>query len=594
MAKTKPAVVPKKKTAATTSDAPPPPRKDGIRETVESVVIAFVLAFLFRAFEAEAFVIPTGSMAPTLMGVHKDLACEKCGIPYRISASEEQDEAAESYRAAMKDGRRDARERDNAARALAERDVIAGVCPNCRFQMDIDPQSAEGRKFPTYKGDRILVSKFPYDFADPQRWDVVVFKYPQTANENYIKRCIGLPNETIVIYGGNIYTHDADGQGREIKRKPPDKVRAIMQTVYDNDYTVADLAAAGLSLRWNAMEPADTGSWQPLDGLLGYRTDGSSPGESWLGYQHRLPSHLDWSEYAKTKRFVDEGTEIPPRLISDFYAYNAGSHRNYGAVPDGESQGLHWVGDLILECDLTCEPAGGGKDAQAILRLVRGGRTFDCRIDVTTGQARMAINGEDMGATAQTKVSPGTRHTLSFANVDAQLILWVDGSLIEFDKPTTYEPLENDIPTIEDLTPARIGSQGAGLQVEHLRLSRDVYYIATQYVDSNAQIRMCDYKSPVAGFLAKPTSWPSVFASQRSVEFPLRSDEFLMLGDNSPRSADSRLWRGPDGRPEHYVKRDLLVGKAVFVYWPHSWNRIPGTKIPFPFFPNFARMKFVR
>ena len=67
-----------------------------------------------------------------------------------------------------------------------------------------------------------------------------------------------------------------------------------------------------------------------------------------------------------------------------------------------------------------------------------------------------------------------------------------------------------------------------------------------------------------------------------------------MLGDNSPRSADSRLWHRPDGAPEHYVKRDLLVGKAVFVYWPHSWNRIPGTNIPFPFFPNFARMKFVR
>ena len=94
MAKTKPAVAVKKKAAPTISNAPLPPRKDGIRETVESVVIAFVLAFLFRAFEAEAFVIPTGSMAPTLMGVHKDLACEKCGLPYRVSASEEQDELA--------------------------------------------------------------------------------------------------------------------------------------------------------------------------------------------------------------------------------------------------------------------------------------------------------------------------------------------------------------------------------------------------------------------------------------------------------------------------------------------------------------------
>ena len=45
-------------------------RGDGIRETIESVVVAFILAFLFRTFEAEAFVIPTGSMAPTLRGEH--------------------------------------------------------------------------------------------------------------------------------------------------------------------------------------------------------------------------------------------------------------------------------------------------------------------------------------------------------------------------------------------------------------------------------------------------------------------------------------------------------------------------------------------
>jgi hypothetical protein len=55
-----------------------------IRETVESVAIAFVLAFLFRTFEAEAFVIPTGSMAPTLMGRHKDLVCPKCERPATI------------------------------------------------------------------------------------------------------------------------------------------------------------------------------------------------------------------------------------------------------------------------------------------------------------------------------------------------------------------------------------------------------------------------------------------------------------------------------------------------------------------------------
>ena len=41
-----------------------------IRETIESVWVAIILAFVLRAFMIEAFVIPTGSMAPRLMGEH--------------------------------------------------------------------------------------------------------------------------------------------------------------------------------------------------------------------------------------------------------------------------------------------------------------------------------------------------------------------------------------------------------------------------------------------------------------------------------------------------------------------------------------------
>jgi signal peptidase I len=574
--------------------APAPPRKDGMRETVESVVIAFVLAFLFRAFEAEAFVIPTGSMAPTLMGVHKDLTCEKCNYPYRVSASEEQDEDAELFRMLMGDGQRDPEVRRRAANDLAARDVVGGICPNCRFPMTIDPQTPEGKKFPTYKGDRILVAKFPYDFSDPDRWDVVVFKYPQKSNENYIKRCVGLPNETVIIHGGNIFTRTAENPQREIARKPPDKVRAIMQSVYDDDYALADLTAAGMPLRWQGMREAGGESWQPLEGKQGYRTQGTEAGETWLGYQHLVPSQADWQEYSRTGKFLASGGEIKPRLVSDFYAYNAGWNRNLRTGLESETQGLHWVGDLILECDLTCEPSGKTPESEVVLRLVKGGRTFDCRIDVVSGKATFAVDGADLGATASTGISPGTRHSLSFANVDCQLLLWVDGSVVEFDKPTIYDPVERDVPTLEDLTPARIGAKGTSVQAEHLRIWRDVYYIACKYTLDRQQITISDYETPEIGFLSNPAKWPRVFAGMRTVEFPLESDQFLMLGDNSPRSADSRLWKAPDGRPEHYVKRDLLVGKAVFVYWPHSWNRIPGTSIPFPFFPNFARMKFVR
>src|ERR1700754_2660815 len=83
---------PQAKPSAKAVQAAIKPQSHAFRETVESIVIAFVLAFLFRTFEAEAFVIPTGSMAPTLMGRHKDVECPKCGYHYEVSASEEESE----------------------------------------------------------------------------------------------------------------------------------------------------------------------------------------------------------------------------------------------------------------------------------------------------------------------------------------------------------------------------------------------------------------------------------------------------------------------------------------------------------------------
>jgi signal peptidase I len=89
--------------------------------------------------------------------------------------------------------------------------------------------------------------------------------------------------------------------------------------------------------------------------------------------------------------------------------------------------------------------------------------------------------------------------------------------------------------------------------------------------------------------LVKPGLWDDAFDRMPSLEFALGEDEFLALGDNSTKSKDSRLWN-----TGHFVKRELLIGKAIFIYWPHSWHRLPGTSIPFPYFPNFPRMGFVR
>lgn len=58
-------------------------------------------------------------------------------------------------------------------------------------------------------GEYILTNKITYRFNQPQRKDVIVFKSPQSKEFDYIKRIIGLPNETIKIYKGKIYINTA-------------------------------------------------------------------------------------------------------------------------------------------------------------------------------------------------------------------------------------------------------------------------------------------------------------------------------------------------------------------------------------------------
>src|SRR5437870_7115248 len=70
--------------------APPEP-KDNPREVIETVVFVVVLVLLLKTFLAEAFVIPTGSMATTLLGYHKGVTCEQCGTHFLVNLSREVD-----------------------------------------------------------------------------------------------------------------------------------------------------------------------------------------------------------------------------------------------------------------------------------------------------------------------------------------------------------------------------------------------------------------------------------------------------------------------------------------------------------------------
>ncbi len=610
----------------------------GLREVVESVVIAFVLAFLFRTFEAEAFVIPTGSMAPTLMGRHKDVVCPKCDYPFQVSASDEVDSTTGRRKKGV--------------------DVIACTCPMCRYTIELDGGNPQGKSYRSYKGDRILVAKFPYQFRDPERWDVAVFKYPGGAKTNFIKRIVGLPNETVAVSHGDLFVkpaaeEDAGAFGRppdryrpvrkvvldefEIARKPPRKIRAMLQPVYDTERVkpelVRKLVKIGWPARWSPLVGQNPAlGWEASEDYGSFRTEGSPEVETWIRYQHIVPSYEDW-------QYFKDGALPPrtprPQLITDFSAYNTelldspdrrgthgrrpGSEGYYrydgsyveasGPAPASQQLGLHWVGDLAVECTVEAESESG----EAILELREGGETFQCRIDVGTGKARLSIDGRgEYQPTAQTRVRGPGKYRIMFSNIDDQLTLWVNGRVIGFDRDTAYPRLGNTVPHRSDLEPVRIGSRGAALGVSRLKVYRDVYYIAERlprgYASSTvitdfyedpyrpesgeemARV-LSDPRGEMARILSDPREW-GFFASTRQVAFPLEEDQFLVLGDNSAESKDSRLWEN-EGFP-YYVSREMLIGKALFIYWPHSLDRIPKTNIPIRFFPNFRRMWFVR
>ena len=556
----------------------------GMRETIESIAIALALAFLFKTFEAEAFMIPTGSMAPTLMGRHKDVECPKCGYHYTASGSDETD-------------------RNGYEKTDPGDQVVACTCPMCRYTMSVDPLAEENQgrgADPSYSGDRIWVSKVPYQFSEPRRFDVIVFRYPMEAETYYIKRLVGLPGETVKIFHGDLLVKRPGEDEFSIVRKPPNKLLAMAETVYDTDYVSQELVNRNWPARWQRVPNYDgPGAWNVSEDTKTYETDGQAKRDVWIRYQHTVPSEVNWQYDHWPPDY-----EPRPQLITDFYAFNTRQLRK-DPWPAPQALGMHWVGDLILDCELDI----GSDTGSLLLDLVKGGHHFGCAIDVQTGRVQLSIDSRsDWQPAGSTSIRGVGTHQVTFANADRELLLWIDGDLVSFDRPTTYYAFDNDRPQASlrdpgDLAPLGVGSEGVALKVRHLRVLRDIYYIADTAVGTGN--RVFDYddhslvsrlnRAQLADFFASPELWQSadggsVFDGRKQVTFDLGADQFFVLGDNSPASSDARLWPG-----QSYVDRDLLVGKALFIYWPHPLRLfIPFTDASLSIIPNFGAMEFIR
>ena len=440
-----------------------------IRENVQWILISVIIALGIRYFIVEAFKIPTGSMAPTLLGVHKQVECPNCGWSF-----------PRDHHGSM------------------------ATCPNCQFRVNV-------RKNKSHGGNRIFVNKFIYDMKKPERWDVMVFKYPfvdvrckdcgyvmfdirwvdgmkcekcgssrlKPKRKNYIKRLVGLSGEELLIKNGDIFING------KVAKKRPGTQEDLWVPVYNNDYRAKESIAPS----WDFDER----------------------------YWHNDQSHLllDTVEKDVGFSFASFG-----RRIIDNYAYN-------------NAAGANVVGDLKVRLQATVERGAGG----VTLAIERGEDIFEAYVPVSGSVSAEKCSLKRSGkvlAETDAHLQLGHKHELEFSHADGVLWLILDGKqVLSYDYGSGPLDYGGEI----SKSGIKIGGTDITCRFDDVEIFRDIYY------NSDLTSGRWGVSEPVV----------------------IGENEYFVMGDNSINSKDSRVWK--------FVGEDDIVGKAFLVFWPLSGVR---------------------
>ncbi|MCA9275074.1 MAG: hypothetical protein KDA29_03530 [Phycisphaerales bacterium] len=530
----------------------------GIKETLTSLIIAFMLAFLFRGFVIEGFLIPTGSMAPTLLGKHLRMQSEQSGYNWSVGPWNYIQGTQTPER--MQNG-------------IEAQDPMSGI-----------PVIASNKR--TAAGDRVFVLKYLPLLQEPHRWDVVVFKNPGQ-HVNYIKRLVGLPGEQVVFVDGDVFTRPfIENQtarsgweswttdGWQVQRKPERVQREMLQDVFDSSFAPKD------NLEYTSPYSGSTPGWEGVLGSRIYRYSGSGS------------TALVWND---------------TRPITDFNAYNQ-THKtiNMFMTKDANSRFRPFPSsDLSLSLDIRHDGDAGVVSPTIDAR----GMSFRARVDLGAGTASVQMRDASSSDTPWIELDQGSFGAVAagewarveFWHIDQALWLFIDGvrvcggmtegayELSPSQRAVAatglgWDELENypgagdgrdgmgvfADTTIYRTPKVRWDFEGSAFTLSHVRVQRDIsYHINQTRVTRGAH--------------------PNYFAT-------LNDEQYFMCGDNSANSEDSRLWRDNDiyawVRTEiddtpGVVNRDLIVGKAFVVYFPAPLDNGPILA------PDFGRLRWI-
>jgi signal peptidase I len=511
---------------------------DSAYHTAEWLITAFAGTLVFIVFVMQVYRIPTGSMADTLRGAHFRVRCAACGYAYNHDFIAAQYGLSDTYTPS----RQYAIKHRVRTQPGAPEAYISSRCPTCGYYEPPIFRDSTGeysiehnrKKAPhmrtVFKGDQIFVLKSVYQFFEPKRWDVIVFKNPTEPRINYIKRCIGLPNETVQIVDGDVYV---DGR---IQRKPDKVQEELWMIVYDNDFQPIDPQLKQYNGHtWKQpFEPVSNAAWQ-------LAADG--------------PTVFALQSDDKTVQRIRYNDQIGTGFRAT-YAYD--TPLNYSVMPVCSDLMIRYYLDLHEDAAAGAQITKygidyqGWLDADGTMKLIRL---------TPAGQPQVLAEGrcrtEDLHQTTQFR----------FAALDHQVILEYGPAKLVYDLGAGMD----DAGTQREKGPA-VQILGSGsLRLEHIAIYRDIHYIAEPEVMDVQR-----------GTLDKP--------------MVLGDDEYFACGDNSPFSADSRIWKSQGlgnnnlAYPAGVVPKDYLVGKGLIVHWPGGYRV---GKEPLRWIPNVDGMKII-
>lgn len=503
---------------------------------IAGLVDLFVWLLLLKSFFLPLFIIPTGSMAATLNGAHAVHTCPNCGTQYTVGFH-----------------------------TPTGPDVVQ--CPNCRWQELTARVRPDGVRLIKQAGDRIVVHGWKFDLGGrfgPKRWDVVVFKNPNQPYENYIKRLIGLPNETIEVIDGDIWVRSSGDEAMHVARKTPQAQRSLWFVYYDHDHLPAE----------PARNHAQRGPWvEYYPHFVELRPD-----SGWTDLATRTPRFDGLRKPAASIQFVTERSNtIRPGQIWDVYAYNA-IYREF------ENPRPNVVSDVRLSATVAIEQGDGYVE----LSITKYSDRFAARLH---RDGRLIVLHEPSDGPTQIWLDrrlPGLAGPveLSIGHADYQLVVTADGREVFRSTPQQYgiDAAEARRRARLRVSPTiRITAADVRAHLAHVRIDRDVHYTVS---DGRMALR----------------------GGQGVLGRPVRTgpEAYFCMGDNSPSSLDGRWWTADQVGP-HLRRRldqgryvvgtvpaDQMIGQAFFVYWPGFLPlRVPLLPREPTVLPNFGRVRWI-